>query len=141
VLIARLDELRDPAASRKGLGAQFAHLAPEAEAVMVSIAAAVPEPAAAEPADNPAAPAEASKSRAQRTASESMLRVEVALLNHMMNLVGELMLTRNEMLQATADDPNMTLLSRRLDTVTADLHESVMRARRCACIFPAPSLL
>jgi two-component system chemotaxis sensor kinase CheA len=47
----------------------------------------------------------------------------------MMNLVGELKLTRNEVLQATAGDPNMTLLSRRLDKVTADLHESVMRAR------------
>ena len=39
------------------------------------------------------------------------------------------MLTRNEVLQATAGDPSMTLLSRRLDMVTADLHESVMRAR------------
>ncbi len=129
-LIARLEELQAPAASHKGRGAQFANLAPEAEALMASIAAAVPEPAAAEPVDTRASElAEASRSRAQRTASESTLRVDVALLNRMMNLVGELMLTRNEVLQATADDPNMTLLSRRLDTVTADLHESVMRAR------------
>jgi two-component system, chemotaxis family, sensor kinase CheA len=128
-LIARLEELQVSTAGRKGRGAQFAHLAPEAEAVMASIAAAVPEPAAAEPADTPSAHAEASKSRAQRTASESTLCVDVALLNRMMNLMGELMLTRNEVLQATAGDPNMTLLSRRLDMVTADLHESVMRAR------------
>jgi len=47
----------------------------------------------------------------------------------MMNLVGELVLTRNQVLQATAADPNMTLLSRRLDMVTADLRESVMKAR------------
>jgi two-component system chemotaxis sensor kinase CheA len=47
----------------------------------------------------------------------------------MMNLVGELVLTRNQVLQATASDPRMTLLSRRLDMVTADLRESVMRAR------------
>jgi two-component system chemotaxis sensor kinase CheA len=46
-----------------------------------------------------------------------------------MNLVGELVLTRNQVLQATAADPNMTLLSRRLDMVTADLRESVMKAR------------
>jgi two-component system chemotaxis sensor kinase CheA len=32
-------------------------------------------------------------------------------------------------LQATSADPNMTLLSRRLDMVTADLRESVMKAR------------
>jgi two-component system chemotaxis sensor kinase CheA len=47
----------------------------------------------------------------------------------MMNLVGELVLTRNQVLQATSADPNMTMLSRRLDMVTADLRESVMKAR------------
>jgi two-component system chemotaxis sensor kinase CheA len=55
--------------------------------------------------------------------------VDVALLNRMMNLVGELVLTRNQVLQATAADPKMTLLSRRLDMVTADLREAVMKAR------------
>ena len=63
------------------------------------------------------------------TAAESSLRVDVALLNRMMNLVGELVLTRNQVLQATAADPKMTLLSRRLDMVTADLREAVMKAR------------
>jgi two-component system chemotaxis sensor kinase CheA len=55
--------------------------------------------------------------------------VDVTLLNRMMNLVGELVLTRNQVLQATAADPNLTMLSRRLDMVTADLRESVMKAR------------
>jgi len=63
------------------------------------------------------------------TSTESTLRVDVTLLNRMMNLVGELVLTRNQVLQATAADPNMTMLSRRLDMVTADLRESVMKAR------------
>jgi two-component system chemotaxis sensor kinase CheA len=67
--------------------------------------------------------------RAQGTAAESTLRVDVTLLNRMMNLVGELVLTRNQVLQATSADPRMTLLSRRLDMVTADLRESVMKAR------------
>jgi len=68
--------------------------------------------------------------RAQaNSAAESSLRVDVTLLNRMMNLVGELVLTRNQVLQATANDPNLTLLSRRLDMVTADLRESVMKAR------------
>lgn len=62
-------------------------------------------------------------------AAESTLRVDVTLLNRMMNLVGELVLTRNQVLQATAGDPNMTMLSRRLDMVTADLREAVMKAR------------
>jgi two-component system chemotaxis sensor kinase CheA len=62
-------------------------------------------------------------------AAESTLRVDVTLLNRMMNLVGELVLTRKQVLQQTSSDPNMTVLSRRLDMVTADLRESVMKAR------------
>jgi two-component system, chemotaxis family, sensor kinase CheA len=69
------------------------------------------------------------RTQAAGTAAESTLRVDVTLLNRMMNLVGELVLTRNQVLQATASDPNLTLLSRRLDMVTADLRESVMKAR------------
>ena len=47
----------------------------------------------------------------------------------MMNLVGELVLTRNQVLQASAAIPGLTQLSRRLDMVTADLREAVMKAR------------
>ncbi len=99
--------------------------------------AAVPEPmetiskAAASPAASaPQEVSEAQKPKAGATAAtDSTLRVDVALLNRMMNLVGELVLTRNQILQATAQQPNFTLLSRRLDMVTADLRESVMKAR------------
>jgi two-component system chemotaxis sensor kinase CheA len=61
--------------------------------------------------------------------ADSTLRVDVELLNRMMNLVGELVLTRNQILQTTNTDPNFSLLGRRLDMVTADLRESVMKAR------------
>ena len=157
-LIARLEELQTPAQNAKAKNAVAAHPAREVDAAKAGIATAEPQPAAAVPIHTPAAPphpipapthietqapepaeaaadaailtpAEASKSRAQGAASESTLRVDVALLNRMMNLVGELVLTRNQVLQATAADPNMTLLSRRLDMVTADLRESVMKAR------------
>jgi two-component system chemotaxis sensor kinase CheA len=92
---------------------------------------AVPAPTAKSPAESGH---DASASRTQAAAAagvtaESTLRVDVILLNRLMNLVGELVLTRNQVLQATAADPNMTLLSRRLDMVTADLRESVMKAR------------
>jgi len=70
-----------------------------------------------------------SRATAPTPAAESTLRVDIALLNRMMNLVGELVLTRNQVLQATASDAKMTLLSRRLDMVTADLREAVMKAR------------
>jgi len=71
---------------------------------------------------------EPSKSGAAST-TDSTLRVDVILLNRMMNLVGELVLTRNQILQATSQSPGLALLSRRLDMVTADLRESVMKAR------------
>jgi two-component system, chemotaxis family, sensor kinase CheA len=67
--------------------------------------------------------------KALATATDSTLRVDVNLLNRMMNLVGELVLTRNQILQATSADAGFALLSRRLDMVTADLREAVMKAR------------
>jgi two-component system chemotaxis sensor kinase CheA len=78
----------------------------------------------------PDAEAQAEKSKPKTvSATDSTLRVDVGLLNRMMNLVGELVLTRNQILQATSDNPNFTMLARRLDMVTADLRESVMQAR------------
>jgi two-component system chemotaxis sensor kinase CheA len=47
----------------------------------------------------------------------------------MMNLVGELVLTRNQILQCTPSSQNFPDLARRLDSVTAELRESVMEAR------------
>ncbi len=71
-----------------------------------------------------------SESTAKTLASaDSTLRVDIDLLNRMMNLVGELVLTRNQILQATSADAGFTMLSRRLDMVTADLREAVMKAR------------
>ncbi|MGA3161542.1 MAG: chemotaxis protein CheA [Terracidiphilus sp.] len=147
VLIGRMEELQAPAqahakhSSHASRGAR-ATSAPPVEAVvapatMSSVPAALP-PAAPEPIHlKPVEPArttaeaegDPARPRAQGTAAESTLRVDVTLLNRMMNLVGELVLTRNQVLQATSADPNMTLLSRRLDMVTADLRESVMKAR------------
>ena len=102
--------------------------APPGPAVVAAPAPPVNAAPAAEPEASSARP-QSSPAPAAGTAAESTLRVDIILLNRMMNLVGELVLTRNQVLQATATDPNMTLLSRRLDMVTADLRESVMIAR------------
>ena len=61
--------------------------------------------------------------------SEQTLRVDVEVLNRMMNLVGELVLTRNQLLQVQSVAPHFSELTRRLDSVTADLRETVMQAR------------
>jgi two-component system, chemotaxis family, sensor kinase CheA len=60
---------------------------------------------------------------------DKTLRIDVEVLNRMMNLVGELVLTRNQILQSTPDAENFPELARRLDSVTAELRESVMQAR------------
>ena len=62
-------------------------------------------------------------------ASEKTLRIDVDVLNRMMNLVGELVLTRNQILQSNTEATNFSELTRRLDSVTADLRETVMQAR------------
>ena len=92
-----------------------------------------PHPPAADalpgrPMESPKAEAPAEATVPNGTA-DSTLRVDVDLLNRMMNLVGELVLTRNQILQATSADAGFAMLGRRLDMVTADLRESVMRAR------------
>jgi len=61
--------------------------------------------------------------------NDKTLRIDVDVLNRMMNLVGELVLTRNQMLQSSMDAANFPELARRLDSVTADLRETVMQAR------------
>jgi two-component system, chemotaxis family, sensor kinase CheA len=61
--------------------------------------------------------------------NDKTLRIDVDVLNRMMNLVGELVLTRNQMLQSDRSAANFPELARRLDSVTADLRETVMQAR------------
>jgi two-component system, chemotaxis family, sensor kinase CheA len=60
---------------------------------------------------------------------ERSLRIGVDVLNRMMNLVGDLVLTRNQILQSDAVAQSFPELTRRLDGITADLRETVMQAR------------
>jgi two-component system chemotaxis sensor kinase CheA len=145
-LIARLNELQQPKAAVVAVAAKTVSAGAVAVESTASLAPpssnsstpAIPDPetAPAPPAktamsapEPPKAPAEDTGKPKAAAASDSTLRVDVILLNRMMNLVGELVLTRNQILQATATDPTFTMLSRRLDMVTADLRESVMKAR------------
>ena len=60
---------------------------------------------------------------------DKTLRIDVEVLNRMMNLVGELVLTRNRILRCSPGAEDFPELARRLDSVTAELRESVMQAR------------
>jgi two-component system chemotaxis sensor kinase CheA len=91
-------------------------------------AAAVPT--SAKVLDTAPAPASAAvNSERGGAGSDKTLRIDVDVLNRMMNLVGELVLTRNQMLQSDMAAANFPELARRLDSVTADLRETVMQAR------------
>ncbi len=57
------------------------------------------------------------------------MRIDVEVLNRMMNLVGDLVLTRNQILRCSPGAGNFPELARRLDSVTAELRENVMQAR------------
>ncbi|MEJ5914278.1 chemotaxis protein CheW [Pseudokineococcus sp. 1T1Z-3] len=99
--------------------------APAAPASSAQRPAPVPAP---EPAAPAAAPAEASGGR---RSSDSTVRVDVDLLEQLMAMVGELVLTRNQVLEraAASADPQMIKVAHRLDLVAADLQDGVMRTR------------
>ena len=70
-------------------------------------------------------------SRAQATASDSSIRVDVGLLDKVMNLVGELVLARNQVLQFAnrMQDTSFLAASQRLNLITTELQEGVMKTR------------
>ena len=93
-------------------------------------AAARPSPEGSKVSDTTLGPsAAAANSERNGAGNDKTLRIDVDVLNRMMNLVGELVLTRNQMLQSDMAAANFPELARRLDSVTADLRETVMQAR------------
>lgn len=70
-------------------------------------------------------------SAAKAGAQETSLRVDVGLLDHLMNLAGELVLARNQILQSTKSlhDTHLRAMTQRLNLVTSELQEGVMKTR------------
>lgn len=66
-----------------------------------------------------------------QSVSDSTVRIEVTLLDKLMNLVGELVLTRNQILQysRTTEDASLIAASQRLNLITTELQEGVMKTR------------
>ncbi len=62
---------------------------------------------------------------------ESSLRVHVRLLDSLMNLAGELVLSRNQLLQAISSDDQRVfeVASQRIDMITSELQEAIMLTR------------
>ncbi|MBL8723385.1 MAG: chemotaxis protein CheA, partial [Planctomycetes bacterium] len=66
-----------------------------------------------------------------RSVTENSIRVDVGLLDTLMNLVGELVLARNQILQTAnaREDANFLGTCQRLNLVTTELQEGVMKTR------------
>jgi len=157
-LIAALDATamgRPPAAAAAPVAPVLAP-APTPEPVVVAeqpvdpepepepVAAAAPEPSLAEP-PRAAAPTLAAPKRAdtapveetqgaanaQPTAAAQTIRVTVDVLEDLMTLVSELVLTRNQLLQLARnqEDSGFAVPLQRLSHITSDLQEGVMKTR------------
>lgn len=65
------------------------------------------------------------------SAIETSVRVDVAVLDRLMTLVGELVLTRNQVLQISNEyeDAGMAAVSQRLSAITTELQEGIMETR------------
>ncbi|MFP5212288.1 MAG: chemotaxis protein CheA, partial [Acidobacteriota bacterium] len=101
---------------------------------------AVPMPApepAPRPAPAPRPPAvEEDKAKVERAPvaagqPETSLRVNVALLDSLMNLAGELVLSRNQLLQtiSSGDRRSAEIAAQRINLVTSELQEAIMLTR------------
>jgi two-component system chemotaxis sensor kinase CheA len=66
-----------------------------------------------------------------QSVADRTIRLDVALLDQLMNLVGELVLTRNQILQFAnvTEESGLLVTSQRLNLITSELQEGVMKTR------------
>jgi len=119
------------AAAKEAAAAAAATSEPEPEPK-----ASVPAPTPAPPAvvkepSAPSAPAGAAPEAKESQLAAQTIRVNVELLENLMTLVSELVLTRNSLLQMVRgrDDSEFTAPLQRLSHITTDLQEGVMKTR------------
>ncbi len=85
--------------------------------------------------ERPAAPvvpaAAGLRSERRRSLSDTTVRVDVALLDRLMTLVGELVLARNHLVQLAdgSEDLALASASQGVDRITAELQDGVMKTR------------
>lgn len=106
---------------------------PEVVVVATPTLALAPPPAPAPvAAGDPPTPADDAGGH-RETASDGTVRVNVAVLDRLMNLIGELVLARNQMVQIAKSfrdtHPGAQAAGQRLSLVTSDLQEQIMKTR------------
>ena len=101
-----------------------------ASASSAPAAAPQPEPRPAAPEDDVARKGDAKAPKSAITQSDT-LRVHVSLLEDLMNLAGELVLSRNQLMQAISSNAihQIEVAGQRIDLVTSELQETIMLTR------------
>jgi two-component system chemotaxis sensor kinase CheA len=115
-----------------GLAATGTEPAGDDSAITAALDAAAAGEAVAAPSAGPEEPAEAAAAPAgEAVSSAQTIRVTVDVLEELMTLVGELVLTRNQLLQLSRAEGNnaFTAPLQRLSHITTDLQEGVMKTR------------
>ncbi len=147
LLERKLEEVAGPTVATKVPKAKAKKRARKAATVAVEAKGLAGEPGVAEDLEVPegaeiateSAPGNASAAPGSGDSSEGKgpaisannIRVDVGLLDKMMNLVGELVLARNQILQFTGSqqDSGFVSTAQRLNLITTELQESVMKTR------------
>jgi len=135
-----------------GLGDESIHVVPDAQNAPKTIEdsasteeTTTPEPepvteaatpAPEEPESSPKTATKKSSGKKKKTAKSAVsqpdtLRVSVGILDQLMNRAGELVLARNQLIQAisTGDKQIVTAAGQRIDLVTSELQETIMQTR------------
>jgi len=130
----RTDSLISELFSRETLTSSLS--SPAADSVPSAPAPAAPVAPAPQPAPQPMADDDAIRKadpRAPKTAisQPDSLRVHVSLLEDLMNLAGELVLSRNQLMQAISSNAihQIEVAGQRIDLVTSELQETIMLTR------------
>lgn len=119
-----------PLTSAPAVQVEAAKPIPATPAVTPALATGLAGKSAVSSMTSAAAPVGQADTGKSSVAAENNIRVGVGVLDKLMNLVGELVLARNQVLQFTMhEDAAFAATSHRLNLVTAELQESVMKTR------------
>ena len=125
-LIARLEEAHLDC----GSGGATATIPISAQPPRAASLVAEAEPVLPEPAVSAGLSLAPDRRSPDARVSDSTIRVDVGLLDKLMNLVGELVLARNQLLQDTSSQSGtLQKTSQRLNLITSELQAGVMKTR------------
>jgi two-component system chemotaxis sensor kinase CheA len=135
IAVNQAPEIKVQAAAPAPAIEQVSSHVPVLAASVTSPSKAPPEKSEVKSVQTESSPArsESSKSESSSAAAEGSesIRVQVSLLDSLMNMIGELVLVRNQVIQYTnvRRDAELSNLSQRLNIVTSELQNEVMKTR------------